>query len=570
VTQLGSSDADGERLTSDPAILKAFINDLLAVVTLPALWRGAEPAQVARSLVDAVVATLGLDFAYVRMEGYADSDVVEAVRLASHDSQGARASAVSRLLAERLGAHYRSWPSLARIEDGAECWNVVICHLGWQGDGVLVAGSHRPGFPTESERLLLSVTANQAAMGLQEARALHVQRRLAEELDCKVAQRTSELQRSEALLAETQRLSCTGSFTCRPQTGEVAWSEQTYRIFGIERGTRVDMRLLDERLRPEGGLTFGQQLELSRASTGGVDFDGRLETDVGTTQYVHVIARVSQMEPVGLEYTGSIQDVTEKRLAQESLANASRELAEVARFSTLGVLAASIAHEVNQPLTGVLTNADTCLRMLGADPPNAHGAMIATQRLVRDGNRAAEVVRGLRALFRKRASAKELVDLNEAASEVIALSAVDLQRSRVVVRTEFEECLPLVHGDRVQLQQVMLNLVRNAADAMHRTEGTARNLLLRTESLGEGSVRLCVRDSGEGFLDKSSERLFEPFYTTKSEGMGIGLSISRSIIEHHDGQLWATNNEDGGATFWFSIPVGAPVDNQRLIHNSPV
>jgi C4-dicarboxylate-specific signal transduction histidine kinase len=476
---------------------------------------------------------------------------------------------IGKLLAERLGVDHRTWPSLASLETGGHGWNLAMFQIGSQGDGVLVAGAHRVGFPTQAERLLLNVTAHHVAMGLQEARILDMQRRTSEELDRRVAQRTSELQRSEALLRETQQLSSTGSFTCRPNTGEVTWSEQTYRIFGIAPGTHVDISLMDERIHPEDNTTFAQQLGRAHGCATGVDFDGRLEMDDGTLQYVHVVARANRDDRLDVEYTGSIQNVTDRRLAQESLAKASTELAHVARITTLEVLAATIAHEVNQPLSGVLTNANTCLRMLASDPANTQGAVIAAQRLLRDGSRAAEVIRRLRELIGKRTSLTELVDLNDAAKEVIALSRMELQCNQVIIRTDFTEPLPPVRGDRLQLQQVMLNLVRNASDAMKTIEGTPRHLLVRTDLPGNGCVRLGVRDSGEGFRANFPDRIFEPFYTTKADGLGIGLSVSRSIIEHHDGQLWATANEGPGATFWFSIPAGVAVDNLPLMESSP-
>ena len=230
------------------------------------------------------------------------------------------------------------------------------------------------------------------------------------------------------------------------------------------------------------------------------------------------------------------------------------ELAHVARISSLGVLTASIAHEVNQPLSGIVTNAGTCLRMLAADPPNVDGARETARRTIRDGNRASEVVTRLRALYGKKDPMIESVDLNEAAREVLALSLSELQRNRILVRQELADGLPLVAGNRVQLQQVILNLLRNASDAMSTVDDRPRQLLIRTEGDEDGDVRLMVKDAGVGFAPQASDRLFDSFYTTKNDGMGIGLSVSRSIIESHHGRLWATLNPGPGATFSFSIP----------------
>lgn len=541
--------------------LKAFVSELLAAVTLPALWRGAEPPQLAQILVDALLAMLRLDLVYVRIAAGEGLAPVEVARSASPSGEPTSAASLGQRLDAWLGSDPRRWPPLAHWTQAGTELHVVVYPLGWQGDGVIVAGAARSGFPTQTEKLLLNVTANQAAMGLQEARILGVQKRVAEELDRRVAERTAELQRSEALLAETQRLSGTGSFTWREDTGAMTWSEQTYRIFGMPPSTPVAMSLLETCVRPDDASSFQQRLRGAQTSETGVDFEAQLQVFGAPLRYVHVVARRLRNAGGGLEFTGSIQDITERRLAQESLARASAELAHVARITTLGVLAASIAHEVNQPLAGVLTNADTCLRMLAHDPPNTVGATIAAQRLLRDGSRAAEVVRRLRALFgRKTAALSELVDLNDAMKEVVALSSMEIQRRRVLMRMELAPYLPAVRGDRVQLQQVMLNLVRNACDAMSAVQDRPRDLLVRTELPGDGCVRLLVRDSGEGLGEQPAERLFQAFFTTKAEGMGIGLSVSRSIIEHHSGRLWARNNEGPGATFCFAIPIALPAE----------
>jgi signal transduction histidine kinase len=216
-------------------------------------------------------------------------------------------------------------------------------------------------------------------------------------------------------------------------------------------------------------------------------------------------------------------------------------------------LTASIAHEVNQPLAGIVTNASTCLRMLAADPPNVEGARETARRTLRDGERASEVIARLRALFSKKTTTIGSIDLNEAAREVVALSMSELQRQHVAVRTELASDLPPVRGDRVQLQQVILNLLLNASDAMSTVADRPRELVIATSSDG-AEIRVSVRDTGIGFDAGDPDRLFDAFYTTKSSGMGMGLSVSRSIMEHHGGRLWATRNRGPGATFSFSIP----------------
>ena len=364
-----------------------------------------------------------------------------------------------------------------------------------------------------------------------------------------------ELRRSEAFLAEAQHLTRIGSFSWRVPTDEIAWSEQLYRIFQIDRDARVTFELIGTRIHPEDLPVFQEHIERSRRDRSDMRLEFRLQMPDGAVKYVHVVAH-TRGDHGELEYIGAVQDVTERRSSEDALSKARSELSHVARVTSLGVLTASIAHEVNQPLSGIVTNAGTCLRMLAADPPNVDGARETARRTIRDGNRASEVITRLRALYGKKESMIESVDLNEATREVIALSLSELQRNRVILRPELAEDLPLVTGDRVQLQQVILNLIRNGSDAMSNVDDRPRQLLIRTERDEGDHVSLTVQDAGTGFDPQAVDRLFERFYTTKNDGMGIGLSVSRSIIESHHGRLWATLNNGPGAAFSFSIPRG--------------
>jgi C4-dicarboxylate-specific signal transduction histidine kinase len=289
---------------------------------------------------------------------------------------------------------------------------------------------------------------------------------------------------------------------------------------------------------------------------GGSDYEHeyRLVMPDQRIKHVRVVGCAGRDDDGQPEFITVVQDVTQRRQSEEALAKAQSDLAHVARVSSLGALTASIAHEVNQPLSGIITNASTCLRMLAADPPNVAGARETARRTIRDGNRASEVITRLRALFAKKNTTTESVDLNEATREVIALSRSELRRGQVIPREELADDLPTVAGDRVQLQQVILNLLLNASDAMSGVEDRPRHLVIKTEREDGEHVRLTVQDTGVGFEPQGAERLFEAFYTTKSTGMGIGLSVSRSIIESHRGRLWATPNEGPGASFAFSIP----------------
>ena len=309
------------------------------------------------------------------------------------------------------------------------------------------------------------------------------------------------------------------------------------------------------RVHPEDIPVLSEKIERARRTGDDLDYQIRLQMADGPVKHLRTIAYRTQDRDGRPEYIGAVQDVTQRWLAQEALSNARSELAHMARVTSLGALTASIAHEVNQPLSGIITNTSTCLRMLAADPPNVEGARETARRTIRDGNRAADVITRLRALFSKKNAPTETVDLTEATREVIALSWSELQKSRLVVRTELADDLPTIMGDRVQLQQVILNLLLNASDAMSGVDDRPRQLVIRTER-DDDHVHLTVQDVGVGFEPQVVDRLFDAFYTTKSAGMGIGLSVSRSIIENHRGRLWATSNDGPGATFSFSIPRG--------------
>ena len=332
------------------------------------------------------------------------------------------------------------------------------------------------------------------------------------------------------------------------------WSDEAFRIFEIDPATKVTIQSVRDLVHPGDLPAFDAGIERSMR---GAEFDlvFRIRTAKAGCKYLHAVARVIERIEGRPLFIGAIQDVTESRLAEQALNKARTELAHVSRVMTLGALTGSIAHEVNQPLAGIITNAATCLLMLDEDPPNLDGARATTQRTLRDGNRASEVIKRLRNLYSHKEPQHEPLDLNDAAREVIALSMSELQRGHVTLRTDFDECLPVINGDRVQLQQVLLNLILNAADAMRAVDDRPRDLLIATAREDANHVRLSVRDSGVGIDPQGIEKVFDAFYTTKTTGMGIGLSVSRSIIQSHQGRLWATANDGGpGATFSFCIP----------------
>ena len=558
--------------------LQRCINDLVSLLALPAMWSGSKPCDIVHTLLDSLLRMLDLDFVYASLTNLVDAAPSETVRVAQSQEQMFRPRELCTFLNRWSGDDPQKPYLQERSHIGDEEVSLVSWPLGVQREiGVIVAGSRRADFPRDTEALLLGIAANQALTGLQQARLLTEQKRVAAELDQRVAQRTAELaaanevlrkevverrraedalKRSEAFLAEGQRLSRVGSFSWRLDTDEITFSEELYRIFEFDCDAAVMLEQIVGRVHPEDVPLLSEKIDLARRNINDHDYAIRLRMPDGRVKYLRTKSYGIRDRDGRLEHVGAIQDATEHRLSEEALAKVSSELAHVTRVSSLGVLTASIAHEINQPLSGIVTNASTCLRMLAADPPNVDGARETARRTIRDGNRASDVITRLRALCSKKETTIESLDLNEAIREVIALSLSELQRNRVILRTELADDLPLITGDRVQLQQVVLNLLRNASDAMSAVDDRPRHMVITTEREEGDRVRLTVQDAGVGLDPQAMDRLFEAFYTTKNDGMGMGLSVSRSIIERHHGRLWAAPNDGPGATFSFSIPCG--------------
>jgi PAS domain S-box-containing protein len=700
--------------------LRRCINDLVGVLALSATWTGGAPSQIVGNSLDALVSMLSLDFIYARLRESTGTAFTEMVRVGSSWESKPRPEEIGEKLLPWLENDPEKVPVVVRNLFGKHAITLVPVHLGLHAEiGVIVAGSQRADFPQQAERLVLNVAANQAAIGLQGSSLLSTQRRVASELDQRVAQRTAELaamneelrkeiaerksaeerlrqeetglKRSEAHKAAILDSSLDCIVAIDHEGCITEFNPAAERTFGYDRenvlgkhladvivppslrekhragfarhlatgesrvlGRRVEMTALCAdgrnipveiaitRIQQDGPPSFTGYLrditerkrneealleahaELARSeerwrsvfenSAIGValtDLHGRFiaanpvfqrmvgytEEELQQLSFVDItveeagnlnwalieellegkrrqfqiekqyrrknggavwvrnsVSIVSGTERLPRFLMALSEDVTERRLAEEALNETRSELAYMARVTALSTLTASIAHEVNQPLSGIVTNASTCLRMLDANPPNLEGARETARRTIRDGNRASEVIARLRALFSKKNAIFEMFDLNEAVKEVIALSVSDLQRNRVVLQSDLAVDLPSVLGDRIQIQQVILNLLRNGSDAMSTVDDNPRELLIKTECDESGGVRLSVKDSGVGIDSEIEKKLFEAFYTTKGDGMGIGLSVSRSIVQQHQGCLWAIRNEGPGATFSFSIP----------------
>ncbi|MDB5396488.1 MAG: sensor signal transduction histidine kinase [Rhodospirillales bacterium] len=434
----------------------------------------------------------------------------------------------------RWAAH--PWCPVALTHGLRSCWSTPISSTLGKVLGALAIYHSEPKAPTPRDQALIEQFLKIASIAIERT------------------QSDALLRRSEAFLAEAQRLSSTGGFSWRVATNEITWSAEVYRVFEIEPAGPLTPEITDSRVHPEDLPMLYQKVNQARIDGKDFEFEYRLVMPDQSIKYLYTVFHRTQGQDGELEFVGAIQDVTERRRSEEALSKIRSELAHMARVTSLGALTASIAHEVNQPLSGIVTNASTCLRMLAADPPNVDGARETARRTIRDGNRASDVITRLRALFAKKSAMTEMVDLNEAAQDVISLSLNELRRNRVILRSEFADDLPPVTGDRVQLQQVVLNLVLNASDAMSGVDDRPRLLVVKTERDQSDYVRLSVRDAGVGIDPGDTEKLFEAFHTTKSNGMGVGLFVSRSIIESHRGRLWAAPNDGQGATFSFSIP----------------
>jgi PAS domain S-box-containing protein len=365
-----------------------------------------------------------------------------------------------------------------------------------------------------------------------------------------------ELRRSEAYLAEGQRISYTGSWGWNVATGELYWSQEHFRIFGFDPKTdKPSYPMFLERIHPEDRPFVEQTIDRAVRESSDLEMDYRIVLADGSAKYLQSLGHPVISESGELvEFVGTVMDVTERKLAEEALHKAQAEVSHITRVTTMGELVTSIAHEINQPLAAIVTNTDAALRWLATKPPNFDEVRECLQRIIRDGNRSSEVITQIRSLVMKSAPAKVRLDLNETIREVLAITGAEARWHQVSVQAELTAGLPPVKGDRVQLQQVMLNLVMNGIEAMKSVTDRPRELLVRSQSHGSGQVMVAVQDSGIGLDEQSLGRVFEPFYTTKAEGMGMGLSISRSIIEAHNGRLWATSDDGAGAAFQFILP----------------
>ena len=362
------------------------------------------------------------------------------------------------------------------------------------------------------------------------------------------------LRRSEAYLAEAQRLSKTGSFGWKMANGDINWSKETYRIFGVDEMIKPTMELTLQRVHHEDLGLVQRQIERARHGEKHYDYEHRLLMPNGVVKNLHVRACRVKYELGVEEIIGAVMDITEIKRAQEALHTAQAELAHVTRITTLGQLSASIAHEVSQPLVGIVTNGDASLRWLERDVPEIEEARQAVRRIISDADRAGNVIRRIRDLAKNVTPEMTRLDINEVIGDAILLVQRQALGHRATLQSDLATGLPEVFGDRVQLQQVIINLLINGLEAMATVTGRTRELVVQSRLAEGNQVLVAVRDAGVGIAPETAEKLFDAFYTTKPDGMGMGLSICRSIVQAHGGRIWAGNNDGPGLTIQFTVP----------------
>jgi PAS domain S-box-containing protein len=359
----------------------------------------------------------------------------------------------------------------------------------------------------------------------------------------------------EAYLAEAQRLSHTGSFGWSAASGFI-WSDETFRIFGMDRATVPSIETVIQRTHPEDVERVRQFIETARRDGQDCDLEHRLLMPDGGVKHLHVVARAQRDEAGELEFVGAVMDVTAAKRAEEAVHKAQAELAHATRMTTLGELTAWIAHEVKQPLTAIVLGGAACLRWLAREPPAMDEARSSVEHMTGEAERANDIINRIRALARNSEPEKAPLDINDLIHEVVRLVRREMLANEASLRLELAPALPAVLGDRVQLQQVLINLVINAIQAMASVADRPREVRIRSQQRDDGHVLVAVTDSGSGIAAENMNELFKAFFTTKPSGMGMGLSICRSIIEAHGGRVSAANNAGPGVTFQFTLPIG--------------
>jgi PAS domain S-box-containing protein len=366
-----------------------------------------------------------------------------------------------------------------------------------------------------------------------------------------------DLRRSEASLTEAQRISHTGNWRWNVGTGWVTGSVEHFRIFGFDpAATHSSYPAFLDRVHPDDRPSLEQTIDRAVRERSIFDVEYRIVLPDRSVRHLQTMGHPAIADTADLEFVGTVMDITSRKHADEALRNLQAELAHVARLTTMGELAASLAHEISQPLAAIVAHGNAGLHWLSHDKPAIDEVRDSLSRIVQDGVRAADVIRGLRALVMKSEPRLIRLDIDETIREVLALARGELQRHLVVLHTDLSAGDQPIRGDRIQLQQVLLNLIMNAIHAMRGVTDRMRELTVSSALTDPGSVLVAVEDTGTGLDPAIAQRIFEPFFTTKPDGLGMGLSICRSLVEAHGGHLWATPRTPHGTALRFTVPIG--------------
>jgi signal transduction histidine kinase len=390
-----------------------------------------------------------------------------------------------------------------------------------------------------------------------------------EELERRVVERTASLgvanaalqteieerKRTDAYLSEAQRLSRTGSFGWNVTSGKINWSQETFRIFEYDSATEPTLELVLNRIHPEDRALVQQVIDRVSRQRTNFDLEHRLLMPDHSVKYLRVVGRASKNVSSSFEFVGAVTDMTERKQAELEAVRQRTDLAHAARLTMVGELTASITHELGQPLGAILSNVETAEILLESAQPHLEGLQEILADIGSDALRASDVIRRMHGLLRKRELELKAIDLNKVTSDVLRLVGFEAHRRRVDIEEQFADTLPAVRGDVMHVEQVLLNLILNGLEALAESSESNRRLTVCTAYNGKGYVEVAVRDSGPGIPPDRLPRLFDSFFTTKTHGMGLGLSIVRSIVEAHEGRIWAENNPAGGACFRFTLPV---------------
>jgi PAS domain S-box-containing protein len=525
------------------------------------------------TLLDVLLGMLRLDLGYARLNDLDGGPPVEVVRSARRRQPALEPHKVGQALGRWLRCDQAASPLRIPNPGGEGEISIACFSLGLQDEvGVLLAGSRRPDFPTDIERLLLRVAANQAGIGLQEARRSAELKRLAESLEQRVAERTrqltasnDELRRSEAYLAEAQRLSHTGSVGWTASTGEIHWSEETFRIFQYDRATEPTVEHMLERTHPEEAALVRQTLERARSEKKDFDLEHRLLMPDGSVKYLHLVVRAVEHESGSVEFVGAVMDISERRTREREREEMQRQLQQAAKMEAIGRLAGGIAHDFNNILGAILGYGELLQKNLETHAVRGH-----VDQVMLAGARGKGLVERILAFSRSGLGERTSLHAESVIEETLELLAASLP-PKVQLRKALDAGDAAVIGDPTQLHQVAMNLCTNALQAVEqggtvtvvldRVALTERRVLSHGTLAAGTYVRLCVSDTGPGIPPAVLERMFDPFFTTKrvGDGTGLGLALVHGLVADFGGAIDVATGSGAGTSFTVWLPAAGEI-----------